>query len=170
MVGWIVQLNIHPLFIFQTNKHQKQFYRSLSIMALQFSLSWLILLQFFSRLTHDFNGLKLSKSTALFVFGDSAVDTGSNNYIPTIARSNYAPYGINFPRHIPTGRYSDGKLLPDILCPHKASKMLFLPFCSETYLMMNSFRVSVLHRLQQDLMIKPRVLPMQFQCQSNPDF
>nr|XP_027101579.1 GDSL esterase/lipase At1g58430-like [Coffea arabica] len=111
-------------------------------MALKFRLSWLILLQVFSRLTHECSGLKLSKSTALLVFGNSAVDTGSNNYIPTIPRSKYDPYGINFTRHIPTGRYSDEKLLPDISCPHKASKMLFLLLCGETYPMMNCFRVS----------------------------
>ncbi|KAF3773880.1 GDSL esterase/lipase 7 [Nymphaea thermarum] len=31
---------------------------------------------------------------ALFVFGDSLVDDGNNNYIPSIARANYPPYAL----------------------------------------------------------------------------
>lgn len=98
-------------------------------MALENSLSfsWFILL-FCTTLTQNCNGLNLSKSTALLVFGDSAVDTGNNNYITTIARGNYAPYGMNFPGHIPTGRYSDGKLMPDILVSTQGIKDVVPPF------------------------------------------
>lgn len=50
----------------------------------------------------------------LFIFGDSIVDTGNNNYINTnpIAQANYAPYGQSFFRY-PTGRWSDGRVVPD---------------------------------------------------------
>ncbi|KAI3891569.1 hypothetical protein MKX03_033116 [Papaver bracteatum] len=34
---------------------------------------------------------------ATFIFGDSLVDAGNNNYISTIAKANYAPNGIDFP-------------------------------------------------------------------------
>lgn len=43
------------------------------------------------------------------------MDTGNNNYLPTIFKANYKPYGINFPGRIPTGRFCDGKLVPDIM-------------------------------------------------------
>ncbi|XP_019056309.1 PREDICTED: GDSL esterase/lipase At2g40250-like [Tarenaya hassleriana] len=53
--------------------------------------------------------------TALFVFGDSTVDPGNNNYIPTIFRGNHSPYGIDFPGKLSTGRFSNGKLTTDFL-------------------------------------------------------
>lgn len=52
--------------------------------------------------------------TALWVFGDSLVDNGNNNFINSIAKSNYYPYGIDFNRG-PTGRFSNGKTFIDIL-------------------------------------------------------
>jgi len=51
-------------------------------------------------------------------FGDSYVDPGNNNYILTLIRSDFPPYGRNFVGHIPTGRFSDGKILPDYLGKH----------------------------------------------------
>ncbi|XP_031501794.2 GDSL esterase/lipase 7-like [Nymphaea colorata] len=48
---------------------------------------------------------------ALFVFGDSLVDDGNNNYIPSIARANYPPYGIDF--GYPTGRFCNGLTVVD---------------------------------------------------------
>ncbi|KAH7428061.1 hypothetical protein KP509_10G073800 [Ceratopteris richardii] len=52
---------------------------------------------------------------ALFVFGDSIVDTGNNNHLFTLARANYRPYGIDFVDGIPTGRFADGLLPVDYL-------------------------------------------------------
>lgn len=68
-------------------------------------------------ITHKYycNAGNLPNTPAIFVFGDSTVDTGNNNYIPTLAKGNYKPYGINFPGGIPTGRFSDGKLIPDMI-------------------------------------------------------
>ncbi|KAJ7960316.1 GDSL esterase/lipase [Quillaja saponaria] len=37
-----------------------------------------------------------AKVPAVIVFGDSSVDAGNNNFIPTIARSNFQPYGRDF--------------------------------------------------------------------------
>lgn len=53
--------------------------------------------------------------SAIFVFGDSTVDSGNNNYIKTISKSNFPPYGKDFPDHIPTGRFTNGKLVTDFL-------------------------------------------------------
>lgn len=51
---------------------------------------------------------------AMFVFGDSLVDDGNNNYLSTLARANYVPYGIDF-QGGPSGRFSNGKTLVDLL-------------------------------------------------------
>lgn len=52
---------------------------------------------------------------AFFVFGDSLVDSGNNNYLATTARADSPPYGIDFPTHRPTGRFSNGLNLPDLI-------------------------------------------------------
>ncbi|CAI0466945.1 unnamed protein product [Linum tenue] len=49
---------------------------------------------------------------ATFVFGDSLVDHGNNNYIVTLSRANYPPNGIDFGR--PTGRFTNGRTIVDI--------------------------------------------------------
>ncbi|XP_065017230.1 GDSL esterase/lipase At5g08460-like [Musa acuminata AAA Group] len=41
---------------------------------------------------------------ALFVLGDSIVDSGTNNYLGTLARADRPPYGRDFDTHRPTGR------------------------------------------------------------------
>jgi hypothetical protein len=53
---------------------------------------------------------------AMFVFGDSTVDVGNNNLLPDCkpeCRANYLPYGIDYPSHAPTGRFSNGYNLAD---------------------------------------------------------
>ncbi|KAK6259533.1 hypothetical protein SCA6_014007 [Theobroma cacao] len=52
---------------------------------------------------------------AIIVFGDSSVDAGNNNYIPTIVRSNFEPYGRDFNGGRPTGRFSNGKIATDFV-------------------------------------------------------
>lgn len=52
---------------------------------------------------------------ATFIFGDSLVDAGNNNYIVTLSRANYLPNGIDFDGHQPTGRYTNGRTIVDIL-------------------------------------------------------
>uniref|UniRef100_A0A0D9V5L8 GDSL esterase/lipase n=1 Tax=Leersia perrieri TaxID=77586 RepID=A0A0D9V5L8_9ORYZ len=49
-----------------------------------------------------------------FVFGDSLVDNGNNNDIPSMARANYPPYGIDFPGGA-TGRFSNGLTTVDAI-------------------------------------------------------
>lgn len=51
---------------------------------------------------------------AIITFGDSAVDVGNNNYIHTLFRADYPPYGRDFINHQPTGRFCNGKLATDI--------------------------------------------------------
>jgi len=52
---------------------------------------------------------------AVLFFGDSYGDPGNNDFISTTVRCNFPPYGINFPGKKPTGRFSDGKIMPDYL-------------------------------------------------------
>jgi hypothetical protein len=52
---------------------------------------------------------------AFFVFGDSLVDNGNNNYLATTARADSPPYGIDYPTHRPTGRFSNGRNIPDFI-------------------------------------------------------
>lgn len=49
----------------------------------------------------------------LMIFGDSVVDTGNNNYIYTVVKANFLPYGRDFETHKPTGRFCNGKLATD---------------------------------------------------------
>lgn len=50
---------------------------------------------------------------ACFVFGDSLVDVGNNNYIVTLSKANYPPNGIDFGK--PTGRFTNGRTIIDII-------------------------------------------------------
>lgn len=52
---------------------------------------------------------------AFFVFGDSLVDSGNNNYLVTTARADAPPYGIDHPTHRATGRFSNGLNIPDLI-------------------------------------------------------
>lgn len=51
---------------------------------------------------------------AIITFGDSAVDVGNNDYLPTLFKANYPPYGRDFVNHEATGRFCNGKLATDI--------------------------------------------------------
>ncbi|KAL2936506.1 GDSL esterase/lipase APG [Bienertia sinuspersici] len=51
---------------------------------------------------------------AIITFGDSTVDVGNNDFIPTFFKADYPPYGRDFANHMPTGRFCNGKLATDI--------------------------------------------------------
>jgi hypothetical protein len=55
-----------------------------------------------------------SQVPCLFIFGDSMSDSGNNNNLPTAAKVNYNPYGIDFPNG-PTGRFTNGRTTIDII-------------------------------------------------------
>ncbi|KAG8046217.1 hypothetical protein GUJ93_ZPchr0008g12893 [Zizania palustris] len=50
----------------------------------------------------------------MYIFGDSLVDNGNNNYMLSLARANYRPYGIDFTGG-PPGRFTNGLTVVDIL-------------------------------------------------------
>ncbi|KAK2640992.1 hypothetical protein Ddye_022755 [Dipteronia dyeriana] len=53
--------------------------------------------------------------STILILGDSTMDTGNNNYITTVMKANHPPYGQNFPGHISTDRFSNGKLVLDFI-------------------------------------------------------
>ncbi|XP_062095158.1 GDSL esterase/lipase At1g29670-like [Humulus lupulus] len=65
-----------------------------------------------------------------FIFGDSLVDNGNNNRLPTSAKVNYQPYGIDFPGATPTGRFSNGLNLVDFLGQLLGFRNFIPPFAS----------------------------------------
>ncbi|WJX17828.1 hypothetical protein P8452_07697 [Trifolium repens] len=60
---------------------------------------------------------------AIYIFGDSLVDSGNNNYLPIPSDAKFLPYGIDFGSGKPTGRCTNGKTVVDYLAIH-----LGLPF------------------------------------------
>ncbi|KAM3271138.1 GDSL esterase/lipase [Capsicum chacoense] len=56
-------------------------------------------------------------AAATFVFGDSLVDVGNNNFLFTLSKADSPPYGIDFkPSHgHPTGRFTNGRTISDIV-------------------------------------------------------
>ncbi|KAI9119916.1 hypothetical protein K1719_009305 [Acacia pycnantha] len=56
---------------------------------------------------------------ALFIFGDSLLDAGNNNYIntSTLDQANFWPYGETFFK-FPTGRFCDGRLISDFIAEY----------------------------------------------------
>ncbi|XP_057765589.1 LOW QUALITY PROTEIN: GDSL esterase/lipase At4g26790-like [Salvia miltiorrhiza] len=56
-----------------------------------------------------------AKVSSIIVFGDSSVDSGNNNYIPTVLKSNFKPYGRDFEGGKATGRFSNGRIATDYI-------------------------------------------------------
>ncbi|KAK8505937.1 hypothetical protein V6N13_002593 [Hibiscus sabdariffa] len=56
-----------------------------------------------------------AKVPAIIVFGDSSVDSGNNNVISTLLKSNFQPYGRDFYGGQPTGRFCNGRIPPDFI-------------------------------------------------------
>lgn len=54
---------------------------------------------------------------ASFIFGDSLVDAGNNNYLPTLSKANLRPNGIDYKPSggSPTGRFTNGRTIGDIV-------------------------------------------------------
>ena len=56
---------------------------------------------------------------ATFILGDSLVDVGNNNYFFTLATANHKPYGVDRADKQPTGRFCNGKIIPDLVSKWK---------------------------------------------------
>uniref|UniRef100_A0A6N2KGL4 SGNH hydrolase-type esterase domain-containing protein n=1 Tax=Salix viminalis TaxID=40686 RepID=A0A6N2KGL4_SALVM len=71
-------------------------------------------------------------ATAVIVFGDSTVDPGNNNYVKTVFRANFAPYGQDFANQVPTGRFSNGRLTTDFVASYIGIKESVPPYLDPT--------------------------------------
>ncbi|CAN1233842.1 GDSL esterase/lipase At5g33370 [Linum perenne] len=71
-----------------------------------------------------------TEARAFFVFGDSLVDSGNNNYLTTTARADSPPYGIDYPTRRPTGRFSNGLNIPDLISERIGQSEAPLPYLS----------------------------------------
>ncbi|KAK1424858.1 hypothetical protein QVD17_20198 [Tagetes erecta] len=49
-----------------------------------------------------------------FIFGDSLFDSGNNNQLVSTVKSDYPPYGTDFPQGV-TGRFTNGRTIADII-------------------------------------------------------
>ncbi|XP_077246645.1 GDSL esterase/lipase At5g42170-like [Tasmannia lanceolata] len=57
----------------------------------------------------------LNPNQALLAFGDSILDTGNNNMLPTVLKANFPPYGRDFIGQKATGRFGNGKIISDLI-------------------------------------------------------
>ncbi|GAB4847033.1 hypothetical protein Ancab_026045 [Ancistrocladus abbreviatus] len=67
---------------------------------------------------------------ASFIFGDSLVDAGNNNYFRTLSKANMPPNGIDFKPSggNPTGRYTNGRTIGDIVGDELGLPNYAMPF------------------------------------------
>ncbi|KAL8161851.1 hypothetical protein V2J09_013340 [Rumex salicifolius] len=59
----------------------------------------------------------MSLVPALYVFGDSLLDSGNNNLLPTMAKADYYPYGVDFVEGV-TGRFTNGRTTSDFVAEY----------------------------------------------------
>ncbi|XP_061352022.1 GDSL esterase/lipase At1g29660-like [Gastrolobium bilobum] len=93
---------------------------------------WLIVALFSVAILHmqlGVRGVMNPKVPCLFIFGDSLSDSGNNNNLPTDAKVNYSPYGIDFPGGA-TGRFTNGRTAVDILTQRLGFKNFIPPFAN----------------------------------------
>lgn len=60
---------------------------------------------------------------ALYAFGDSLLDSGNNNLLPTFAKADFYPYGFNFEQG-PTGRFTNGRTVVDFIAEYLGLPLL----------------------------------------------
>ncbi|CAH2046952.1 unnamed protein product, partial [Thlaspi arvense] len=99
-------------FVKHNNILSKQVNKLNKTMKLQ--MIWLALIL----IAIETNAAKLGNNVtipALIVFGDSIMDTGNNNNLPTLLKCNFPPYGKDFPSGFATGRFSDGRVPSDLI-------------------------------------------------------
>lgn len=79
------------------------------------AMAILILVLFYSIAGSNANGEEALGAS--FIFGDSLVDAGNNNYLPTLSKANIRPNGIDFEASAgdPTGRFTNGRTIGDIV-------------------------------------------------------
>ncbi|XP_040988556.1 GDSL esterase/lipase At5g55050-like [Juglans microcarpa x Juglans regia] len=76
----------------------------------------LLLINFHLIFLSSLNFSEAQLAPAVFIFGDSLVDVGNNNYLKnTVVKANFLPHGIDYPGMKPTGRFCNGKNVADFI-------------------------------------------------------
>nr|GEY52319.1 GDSL esterase/lipase At1g71250 [Tanacetum cinerariifolium] len=76
------------------------------------SMKWFLVIVIASCWWKDVVGQQ--QAPAIWVMGDSLVDSGNNNFLNSMAKANYYPYGIDYYRG-PSGRFTNARTFSDIL-------------------------------------------------------
>lgn len=74
-----------------------------------------------------------AKVSSIIVFGDSTVDSGNNNFVATILKSNFRPYGRDFDGGQSTGRFSNGRVPTDFISEAFGLKSNVPPYLDPAY-------------------------------------
>nr|GEX89334.1 hypothetical protein [Tanacetum cinerariifolium] len=86
-----------------------------SIRGRAYTISLLVHVLVFIRLRANVSVAR-GATPGLYVFGDSLVDVGNNNYLPlSLAKADYRPNGVDYSSRKSTGRFSNGKNAADFL-------------------------------------------------------
>lgn len=80
-----------------------------------------------------------AEARAFFVFGDSLVDNGNNDYLATTARADSYPYGIDYPTRRATGRFSNGLNIPDLISMYACFSVYFTQLPVSCFQQINVF-------------------------------
>lgn len=63
-----------------------------------------------------FKACEARSDLVTYVFGDSLNEVGNNNFLNSLARSDYPWYGVDYNGGQPTGRFTNGRTIGDIIC------------------------------------------------------
>lgn len=96
-----------------------------------------------------------NRVAALYVFGDSDLDNGNNNNKNTLAKANYPPYGIDYPKGV-TGRFTNGQTIADYLGKFKVEKVLTIDAKVKTFKLTTWNAANLLHLNQPLAFLGPK--------------
>ncbi|KAJ9542075.1 hypothetical protein OSB04_028581 [Centaurea solstitialis] len=116
MRGTVKKIPVQTLFFITTERNKlSPFIFLMHLLTVKVNLFCLYVSLHLSSSKETINLSKNVSVSALLAFGDSFVDQGNNNYIKTLGKANFPPYGKDFEGGKPTGRFSNGKTMADIL-------------------------------------------------------
>ncbi|CAI0475325.1 unnamed protein product [Linum tenue] len=72
-----------------------------------------------------------------FIFGDSLADNGNNNWLQTVAKVDYSPYGVDFRRGA-TGRFTNGRNIVDFFGPSFPHFIIITPYTLVFYFIVST--------------------------------
>jgi hypothetical protein len=75
-------------------------------------------------------GLAVAARPVTYIFGDSMAEVGNNNFFPqTLAKANYPWYGVDYYTKQPTGRFTNGRTIGDVMCKFQMESIPKCKFC-----------------------------------------